>query len=114
MSKTKKTQINIEVDLNENHVPQGIKWNAEDASSGDQEAKAMMLSFWDKNQGNAMRMDLWTQDMLVDEMKMFYHQTLLTMADSFERATGETLMSQDLRDFCDYFAERLQIKPDLN
>jgi len=60
-----------------------------------------------------MRMDLWTKEMLVDEMKMFYHQTLLTMADTFERATGEAEMSQDLRDFCDYFAERLQIKPNV-
>jgi len=52
--------------------------------------------------------------MMVDEMKMFYHQTLLTLADNFERATGEVEMSQDLRDFCDYFAKRMEIKPPEN
>ncbi len=111
MSEQSKSEIKIEVGLDENKVPQSISWQADDAGANQEEAKAMMLSFWDKTQGNAMRMDLWTKDMLVDEMKMFYHQTLLTMADSFERSTGESLMSQDLRDFCDYFAERMQIKP---
>lgn len=111
MSAKKNTEVRITVGLDENNVPQDINWTAEDASDGNQEAKALMLSLWDKKQPTAMRMDLWTKDMLVDEMKMFYHQTLLTMADTFERATGESEMSQDLRDFCDYFAKRLDIKP---
>jgi len=39
----------------------------------------------------------------------FFHQTLMTMADSFQRATGENEMCEDMRDFCRYFAERMQI-----
>jgi hypothetical protein len=30
--------------------------------------------------------------MTVDEMKQFFHQSLLTMADTFEKATGESLI----------------------
>jgi gliding motility-associated protein GldC len=50
------------------------------------EAKAMILSVWDKDEQNAMRIDLWTKEMQVDEMKQFVHQTILTLADSFEKA----------------------------
>ena len=107
----KKSDVVVEVGLDENYVPESIHWSAEDAGEARSEAKAVMMAFWDKQQSNAMRMDLWTKEMLVDEMKMFYHQTLLTMADTFERATGEAEMSQDLRDFCDYFAKRMDIKP---
>jgi gliding motility-associated protein GldC len=54
-------------------------------------------------------MDLWTKEMSVEEMKQFFHQTLLTMADTFERATGDTRITGDMRDFCYYFAERMNL-----
>ena len=50
------------------------------------------------------------KDMPVDEMKQFYHQTLVAMADTFERATNDDKMSATMRDFCDYFAEKLDLK----
>ncbi len=106
----KGTDISINVELDENKVPQKIMWSAPGAGVDNAESKAIILSMWDKKDLNAMRMDLWTKDMMVDEMKMFYHQTLLTLADNFERATGEVEMSQDLRDFCDYFAKRMEIQ----
>jgi hypothetical protein len=43
-------------------------------------------------------------------MKQFYHQTLVSMSESFERATGDDKMSATMRDFCDYFAEKLALK----
>ena len=55
-------------------------------------------------------MDLWTKDMPVDEMKQFFHQTLVSMAASFERATDDQKMTATMRDFCDYFAEKLELK----
>jgi hypothetical protein len=30
-----------------------------------------------------MRIDLWTKEMPVDEMKIFFHQTLVAMSDTF-------------------------------
>jgi gliding motility-associated protein GldC len=36
-----------------------------------------------------MRIDLWTKEMPVDEMKIFFHQTLVAMSDTFHRATGD-------------------------
>ena len=45
--------------------------------------------------------------MRTDEMKHFFHQTLVSMADTLERATNEDKMADDMRDFCHHFAEKL-------
>jgi gliding motility-associated protein GldC len=47
--------------------------------------------------------------MNVEEMKIFFHQTLLTMADTFEKATGEKNICDDMRDYCMHFAEKMKI-----
>ena len=65
----------------------------------------------DPKDKNTLRIDLWTEDMTVDEMKQFFHQTLLTMADSFERATNERNICEDLRDYCYHFADKMNILP---
>ena len=69
-----------------------------------------MLSVWDSNAQETLKIDLWTKDMPVDEMKLFFHQTLVTMSDSFLRATQDEKMTGDMKDFCDYFAEKLELK----
>jgi gliding motility-associated protein GldC len=114
MSDLKKSTIEIDVLTNENNLPEKINWAAKEAGVTDASAEAMILSFWDKNAGTAMRVDLWTKDFSVDDMKKFMHQTLLTMADSFERATGEKNISEDLRDYCHHFADKMGILPPLN
>ncbi len=105
----KKSKITIEVTTNENNVPQEIHWSAEDGGVENLPAKALMLSLWDEKDQNAMRIDLWEPEMSVDEMKKFFHQTLLTMADSFERATGEKNITEDLKDYCHHFADKMGI-----
>lgn len=113
MSKnTLKSEIKINVELDENRVPETLYWTARDGGVANQESKAMMLSVWDSNKQESMRIDLWTKDMPVDEMKVFFHQTLVSMSHTFERATGDKKMSETMRDFCDYFAEKLELKKD--
>jgi len=108
----KTSEINIKVGLNENNLPVAMKWSASDGGVSDAGAKAFMLSIWDPAQNNTMKIDLWTKDLTIDEMKQFFHQTLLTMADTFEKATGEHLISEDLRDYCYHFADKMQILPE--
>ena len=57
-----------------------------------------------------LKIDLWTKDMPVDEMKLFFHQTLVTMSDTFMRATQDEKMTATMKDFCDYFADKLELK----
>lgn len=108
----KTSEINIKVGLNENNLPVGMKWTAADGQVENADAKAFMLSIWDPKDNNTMKIDLWTKEMSIEEMKQFFHQTLLTMADTFEKATGEHLICEDLRDYCFHFAEKMQILPE--
>ena len=103
------SKITFKVDLDENKVPEEISWTAEDGGIDNEASKAIMLSVWDHKQKDTLRMDLWTKDMPVDEMKQFYHQTLVSMAKSFQRATNDDKMSATMLDFCEYFAEKLEL-----
>lgn len=104
------SKIEFKVGLDENKVPEELHWSAEDSEINDAEAKALMVSVWNADSQETLRLDLWTKDMQIDQMKKFYHQTLVSMADSFERATNDDKMSATMRDFCDYFAEKLELK----
>ncbi len=110
---SKQSEINIKVDLNTNNLPLKINWSASDGGVKNQNASAIVLSIWNPVEKNTMKIDLWTKDMTIEEMKQFFHQTLLTMADTFEKATSEHLISEDLRDYCYHFAEKMNILPDL-
>ena len=110
MSSNKKN-INIEVELDDKNIPTNIKWNATDLEGYDEAScRAMLLSLWDHTRKDTLRLDLWTRDMTVDEMKIFFHQTLVTMADTLENSTNDDRISGDMRDFCDYFADKMNIK----
>lgn len=109
--KLKKAEIKLTVELDEANVPESITWESSDADNKEQlPAKAMMLALWDHNYKNSLRIDLWTKDMPVDEMKRFFYETLQTMGDSFLRATGEEKIVGDLRDYCAHFAEKMELK----
>lgn len=109
MSKTHTSDININVELDENRVPEKLKWTAADGGIQNEEAKAILLSIWDPKHKETLRIDLWTKDMPVDEMKIFFHQTLSAMADTFNRATKDEKMTATMKEFCDYFAEKLEL-----
>ena len=81
------SDILLRVELDENRIPERLHWEAEDGGIINQEAKAMLLSVWDHKTKETLRIDLWTKDMPMDEMKLFFHQTFLTMAETFYKAT---------------------------
>ncbi len=107
---THTSEISIKVRLDENKIPEELHWTAPDGGIEDSESKAMLLSVWDHRTQEALRIDLWTKDMPLDEMKVFFHQTLMAMSGTFQRATGDEKMAATMRDFCDYFAEKLELK----
>jgi gliding motility-associated protein GldC len=110
MSKKRK-DISINVELDDEHIPSDIIWDTSDnPAEKPTSCRAMLLSLWDHNRKDTLRLDLWTRDMTVDEMKIFFHQTMLTMADTLQQATKEEEMAEDMRDFCAYFADKMQIK----
>ena len=83
-----KSTITIEVSLDDNRVPDSIAWNASDTTADKaQEAKAMMLALWDASDKTALRIDLWTKDMMMDEMADFYYQIMIPMEGQPNRRT---------------------------
>lgn len=107
--KTTKSEIKIEVEVDANRIPERLLWSAEEGKIEKKESKAMMLSVWDHEKQETLRIDLWTKDMPVDEMKVFFHQTLVGMRNTFEKATQDEKMGATMQDFCDYFAEKLEL-----
>jgi gliding motility-associated protein GldC len=97
--------ITIDVHLDKDKVPEQINWKADNAAEV-QKAKALMLSFWDSADKSALRIDLWTKDMMVDEMADFFYQTIMTMADTYNRATHNQEMVDDMKKFAkDFYAK---------
>lgn len=105
----KKSTIEIEVLLDANKMPEQISWEASDSNAEmKQRAKAMCLAFWDASDKSALRIDLWTKDMMVDEMGDFYYQMFMTMADTFNRATKQKDLSEDMREFAKKFQAKFK------
>jgi gliding motility-associated protein GldC len=110
MAVKKQAPIIINVSLDENKIPESIKWSAPDGGVNNQEAMAMLLTFWDGESKESLRMDLWVKEMPLDEMKQFFHQSLISMTNTFHRATQDEKMTSTMNDFCDYFAEKMDVK----
>jgi gliding motility-associated protein GldC len=103
------SNISIEIELDENKVPQQIQWTASDSSADMmQPAKSMMVAFWDGADKSALRIDLWTKDMMVDEMADFYYQTMMGMADTYLRATQQKELVADMKNFAKDFYKKFK------
>ena len=103
--------ITIQVHRDINNIPDNITWTASDTSADQvQKAKAMMIAFWDGADKAAMRIDLWTKDMMVDEMADFFFQTLMTMADSYGRATKYSDQVEEMKNFAKGFYENFRAR----
>jgi gliding motility-associated protein GldC len=106
-----KSTITINVEMDENRIPETIVWNATDAVSDNvQKSKAMMLAFWDGEEKTALRIDLWTKAMMVDEMADFFYQTIMTMADTYGRATNHGEIVNDMKKFAHDFYHKFREK----
>jgi gliding motility-associated protein GldC len=107
----KTSSINIKVVTDINHMAEHISWEATDSGvEGENDSKGMMLAFWDAEQQNTLKIDLWTKDMMVEEMKLFIYQTMISMSATLERATGDASAATDLREFCKHLAQKMEIE----
>ena len=103
------SNISIQIELDENKVPQQISWNASDSTADmAQIAKSMMIAFWDGADKSALRIDLWTKDMMVDEMADFYYQNMIGMADTYLRATQQQELVDEMKKFAKTFYQKFK------
>src|SRR5690606_14420469 len=95
--------IELKVELDDNRSPEKLLWRDEDGGINNEEAKALLLSVWDSKAQESLRIDLWTKDMPVEEMQLFFQQTLVAISDTFNTPTQDEKMTATMTDFCDYF-----------
>ena len=101
-------KIEINVALDNQQMPEHIDWQASNGGHGDspQHAKAFLLSLWDGQEKTALRIDLWTKRMTVDEMNNFFFQTLFTLADTYVNATKNKDLSEEMKTFAKEFKKK--------
>lgn len=103
----KYSEINIKVGVDHQHNPVKITWKATDMDIPEErEVKAFQLSLWDVKENNSMRIDLWNTEMQVNEMYTFMYQNLVSMSETLERATSDTELANDMKDFAAFFARK--------
>ena len=94
----KKSNININVVLDDNNVPEQLSWSASDVGGEEKSTKAINISMWDHESRETLKMDLWAKDMSLDEMKIFYVDMVGSMAESLRHSTGDAELSKILDD----------------
>lgn len=103
------SKIQVQINLDEQRIPQNIEWSASDSTAEEaQLARAMMLTFWDPTDKTALRIDLWTKDMMVDEMADFFYQNLMGMGDTFLRATQDQVLANEFKEFAKTFYNKFR------
>ena len=98
----KKSEINFQIELDGANLPKTIQWDASDKEGEGLEAtKSISLNVWDNLNHSTLRIDLWTDEMSVVEMKRFYIDILGGMAQTILNSTGDEYMSEEIKELCD-------------
>ncbi|MFO0322394.1 MAG: gliding motility protein GldC [Bacteroidota bacterium] len=104
----KTSEIKLKVTVDENQLPIKIEWEAPDAKEGSV-CKSMMLALWDEKENNTMRIDLWTKEMGIDEMKKFFHQNIITLTETYTRATNDEGTAKEVREFMSGLGKKMGV-----
>lgn len=104
-----KKEIKVTLELDTDQQPKTMQWDASDATGGAMPCKAIQLSVWDPTEQAALRVDLWTKDMYIEEMNHFYFQTIMTMASSFEKATGNSAAAEIIKKMGEEFGKKTEV-----
>ncbi|MBT4217390.1 MAG: gliding motility protein GldC [Flavobacteriales bacterium] len=104
-----KSKLTFDLELDDNNVPKKIIMNSSDNQAEDVLLKSLMIAAWDQKTKETLIVPLWTKDMMVNEMFIMYHQTLMSMANTLSKSTGQDKLAGALRDYCQFFAEETKI-----
>lgn len=111
----KNSEIKFEINLDENSFPKKIKWDASDKEGlGLEETNSISLNVWDNKNQSSLRIDLWTEEMSVAEMKRFYIDILGGMAQTILNSTADEFMSEEIKDLCDRLVKHVNEENKMN
>jgi len=104
----KSSEIHFTVDLDNQNVPDKIHWSATDnPNEGINDTRAIAIAVWDHYHRGTLKIDLWTKDMEVFEMKRFYIEIMSGIADTLLTATNDTAMSEAIEGVCETLSRKL-------
>lgn len=105
-----KSEIKFLIELDDNKMPEKIQWQADDADfKGMKESKTMMLSLWDKEDKVTLGIDLWTKEMLVDDMNLHFYQMILKLGDTYRKSTSNPEIAKIFDEFASQFADKIKL-----
>ncbi len=102
------SEVLIKVGLNAENIPVHMEWKAE-GSNGMIPSKGLLLSLFDYDTRDTVKIDLWTKDMQVEEMDRFVFQTLRGLCDTYFKATQNNELASAMQQFTDYFGQKTEI-----
>ncbi len=105
----KKSTLQFDLELDENNVPKKIIMNSSDKQAENVLLKSVIIAAWDEKTKETLRVDLWTKDMMINDMFIMYHQTLMSMANTLSKSTSQDKLAGALRDYCEFFAQETKI-----
>ncbi len=107
MTETSRSEIKINVELDAQKIPHAISWQADGSGEKGKSCEAFMLSIWDGADKNTLRIDLWTKEMRMDEMTTYFFQTLMSTAETYERATNSKNVVNEMKQFCEQLSKKI-------
>jgi gliding motility-associated protein GldC len=109
----KHSDIILRIGLSEENVPNSIEWKADEnpESQNFQASKAFLLSLFDGETKDTLKIDLWTEDFQVAEMDSFMYQTLRGLVDTYQKATKNDKMASAFKQFVQFFGEETELLP---
>lgn len=106
----RQAEIIFRINLDHDQMPSKIEWNATDSKGGDpQNCEAMLISLWDNQTKNTLGIDLWTKQMLIDDMNIFVYQTLNKLAETYNKATNDKDTANIISNCAAEVAEKLNL-----
>jgi gliding motility-associated protein GldC len=104
----KKSEINFTVELDEQNIPEKIYWDAtENPNEGINDTRAIAIAVWDHYHRGTLKIDLWSKDMEVFDMKRFYIEIMSGISDTLMNATGDKKMSDSIEELCKTLSKNL-------
>ncbi len=105
----KKSDIHFAVELDNQNVPEKIYWEATDnPNEGLSDTRAIAIAIWDHYHNSTLKIDLWTKEMEVVDMKRFLIEMMSGIADTAASATGDQRMADDIENTCQVLSKRLE------
>ena len=97
--KEKPATINFKINLDPNNIPEEITWQATDSQNNINKAKAVIISVWDGEEKTSFKIDLWTKEMMAEEMKFFIVQILDSLSDTYKKSVGDDKVAMEMKQF---------------